>query len=98
MLLVSFASVERILDLPKNMFLSNKGNEGNKLDLPYKLPRLVEGKRPYIVFYIWNENTNKLQRIRREVPRKVNPKQWAKEKIKAITEILVAGYRICKKN
>jgi hypothetical protein len=42
MLLVSFASVERILDLPKNMFLSNKSNEGNKLDLTYKLPRLVE--------------------------------------------------------
>ncbi|GAB4494312.1 MAG: hypothetical protein OHK0045_25330 [Raineya sp.] len=78
------------------MKLSVEGNENNVLGYPYKLPRFVEGKNPYIVFYIWNENTNKLQRFRKELPKGVDKKTWVKEKIKAITEILVAGYRICK--
>ncbi len=96
MLSVSLQSVLRFLNLPKGMYLSVEGNEENKLGYPYKLPRLVEGKKPYLVFYVWNENTEKLERIRREVPKNVNQKAWVKEKIKSITEVLVAGYRICK--
>ena len=94
---VSLPSVLRFLNLPKDMFLSVEGNENNVLGYPYKLPRLVEGKTIYIVFYVWNENTNKLHRIRREVPRGVDKKTWVKEKIKTLTEILVLGYRIQKK-
>jgi len=78
------------------MILSIEGNENNMLGYPYKLPRLVDGKKPYIFFYVWNENTGKLERIRREVPKGVDKKAWVKEKIKSITEILVAGYRIVK--
>jgi hypothetical protein len=37
-----------------------------------------------------------LERIRRQVPKGVDKKAWVKEKIKSITEILVAGYRIMK--
>jgi hypothetical protein len=96
MLSVSLPSVLRFLNLPKDMYLSVEGNEQNKLDYPYKLPRLVEGKKSYLVFYVWNENTSKLERIRREVPQNVNKKTWIKEKIKSISEILIAGYRICK--
>lgn len=78
------------------MVLSIEGNENNVLGYPYKLPRLVDGKKSYLVFYVWNENTGKLERIRREVPKGVDKKSWVKEKTKAITEILVAGYRIKK--
>lgn len=78
------------------MKLSIEGNENNQLGYPYKLPRLVEGRKPYLVFYVWNENTNKLHRFRKEVPKGVDKKSWVKEKIKSITEILVAGYRIIK--
>ena len=96
MFAVSYQSVVRLLNLPQNMILSIEGNENNMLGYPYKLPRLVDGKKPYIVFYVWNENTSKLERIRRQVPKGVDKKAWVKEKIKSITEILVAGYRIMK--
>ena len=96
MFAVSYQSVVRLLNLPQNMILSIEGNENNMLGYPYKLPRLVDGKKPYIVFYVWNENTGKLERIRRQVPKGVDRKAWVKEKIKSITEILVAGYRIVK--
>ncbi|MDX1903873.1 MAG: hypothetical protein SFU27_06910 [Thermonemataceae bacterium] len=55
MILVSYASVKRDI-LPENMKLSNEGNEDNKLGYPYKLARLVEGKRPYVLFYVWSGN------------------------------------------
>ncbi|MFN3316117.1 MAG: hypothetical protein ACK40K_04840 [Raineya sp.] len=70
------------------MYLSIEGNEENKLGYPYKLPRLVEGKKPYLVFYVWNENTERLERIRREVPKNVNQKAWVKEKIKSILSFI----------
>ena len=93
---VSYSSVIRLLNLPDDMKLSIEGNENNQLGYPYKLPRLVDGKKPYLVFYVWNENTNKFHRFRKEVPKLVDKKSWVKEKSKAITEILVAGYRITK--
>jgi len=62
------------------MILSIEGNENNMLGYPYKLPRLVEGKKSYIVFYVWNENTGKLERIRREVPKSVDKNRIVKTK------------------
>ena len=50
------------------MILSIEGNENNVLGYPYKLPRLVDGKKPYIVFYVWNENTGKNEEILRNAP------------------------------
>lgn len=96
MFAVSYSSVLRLLNLPDTMKLSVEGNENNVLGYPYKLPRFVEGKTAYLVFYVWNENTNKLQRFRKELPKGVDKKSWVREKTKAITEILVAGYRIIK--
>lgn len=92
---VSFLSVQNFLKLPK-VPLSSEGNENNKLGYPYKLARLVSSKRPYVVFYVWNENENKLFRIRRDVPKDIDSKKWISEKIKHINELLVLGYRIRK--
>jgi hypothetical protein len=68
MFAVSYQSVVRLLNLPQNMILSIEGNENNVLGYPYKLPRLVDGKKPYIVFYVWNENTGKNEEILRNAP------------------------------
>jgi integrase len=79
------------------MEISNEGNENNKNGYPYRLARLVKSKRkPYIVFYIWNENTEALERVRREKPAGQDLNVWSKQRIKAINELLIQGYRIVK--
>ncbi len=91
---VSLEAVKRIM---KEVTVSNEGNENNKNGLPYKLARVVIGKKSYIVFYVWNENTESLERFRRIVPANVNQKKWIAEKIKNINEALTEGYRIVKR-
>ena len=93
---VILPSFIRLFNLPKNMHTSDEGNENNVLGLPYKLAKVSSGKKPYLVFYIWNENTEKLERIRWEPPKGGNAKTWFKERIKIINEHLVAGVRILK--
>ncbi|MCU0439147.1 MAG: tyrosine-type recombinase/integrase [Raineya sp.] len=96
MLLVSFASVLREIKIPENMILSDEGNENNILNYPYKLVRLVEGERPYLVFYVWDESKEKLVRIRKEIPKNINQKKWITETTKSINECLIAGCRLKK--
>jgi len=78
------------------MVLSNEGNQNNVLGYPYKLVRVVKGKKTYLVFYVWNENKDKLERIRREPPKGQDQKRWIREKTEQINRLLILGYRIQK--
>jgi hypothetical protein len=82
MKIVILPSILNLFNLPKDLIITDEGNENNSLQLPYKLCRVVEGKKPYIVFYIWNENIQKLERVRREPPKNENQKIWLKDKVK----------------
>ena len=92
--IVILPSVLKLFLLSKNMKIANIGNENNILLLPYKLARKVDGVKPYLVFYIFNEVTGKLQRIRKEPPVSEKQSIWFKERIRKVNEMLISGYRI----
>ncbi len=94
MLNVNFPSILNLFSLTKYMKLTNDGNENNILLLPYKLARKVLGTKSYLVFYVWNEVTQKLQRIRREPPVSEKQSIWFKERSRTINEMLINGCRI----
>ncbi len=92
--IVILSSVLKLFSITKYMKLTNDGNENNILLLPYKLARKVTGAKPYLVFYVWNETTQKLERIRKQAPTHEKQSIWFKERIKKINELLINGYRI----
>ena len=89
---VSLVSIN-LLSLSNDMEFSNENNEGNKNGLPYKLARLVSGKRKYILFYVWDANEQKLSRQRRAI----TDEKLAKNQIKEINYYLINGYHIQKR-
>ena len=78
----------------KDMIVNSEGNEKNFMNLPYKLCAIKGKKLKFLEFWLFNENTNKLHRRRKECPQGKNFNKWFKEKSSYINDALRDGYRI----
>ncbi len=83
-----------LLDFSKDMNIDNIGNEKNFMNLPYKLCANKGKKLKFLEFWLFNENTNKLHRRRKECPQKENFNKWFKETSLYVNDALRDGYRI----
>lgn len=83
-----------LLDFSKDMIIDNIGNEKNYQNLPYKLCSIKGKKLKFLEFWLYNENTTKLHRRRKECPKNEDFKKWFKETSLYVNDALRDGYRI----
>ncbi len=92
----SLPTLLRLFNPPAEMLIDNEGNDKNYLNLPYKFCAIKGKKLKYLEFWIFDENTNKLHRKRKECPKDKDFSKWFKENSFFVNDCLQSGVRIRK--